>query len=281
MAMCIREQCASRRHNPWASREHPAAGDHSVIREHSAARDYSAVREHSAAGESAEARSGRAVPGWAVIGAALSPLLLTGGYLIADVFQPPSYTPIRETVSAMAGQAGTDRWIMTGALFLVGACHLVTAAGLTRVRAPARFLLVVAGLSSIGIATSPEPVHGSTPRHLAWVALGAVIIAVWPAFTARRGPRRPLILGVYGSAAATAVFVALLGWLVIETRDGSLLGLAERLTSSVQTTWPFIVAVALRRSPDPAAGPARTGAAPAPRGPVRSRSATSVGTTDD
>jgi len=42
--------------------------------------------------------------------------------------------------------------------------------------------------------------------------------------------------------------VALLGCLLAETRDGSVLGLAERLTSSIQTCWPFITAVALRRA---------------------------------
>ena len=64
------------------------------------------------------------------------------------------------------------------------------------------------------------------------------------------------VLSVYGSAAVTAVFVALLGWLLAETRDGSVLGLAERLTSSIQTCWPFIIAVALRRTrrPVPAIG---------------------------
>jgi hypothetical protein len=46
---------------------------------------------------------------------------------------------------------------------------------------PARILLIIAGVSSIGIATSPEPVSGSTPQHLAWTSLGAVMIAVWPA----------------------------------------------------------------------------------------------------
>jgi hypothetical protein len=51
-----------------------------------------------------------------------------------------------------------------------------------------------------------------------------------------------------------AEIAALLGWLLAETRDGSVLGLAERLTSSIQTCWPFIVAIALRRSG------ARTGA---------------------
>jgi hypothetical protein len=74
------------------------------------------------------------------------------------------------------------------------------------------------------------------------------------AFAARRARPRPLILSVYGSAAVTAVFMTLLAWLVAETRDGSVLGLAERLTSSIQTCWPFITAVTLlrtRRSPDP------------------------------
>jgi hypothetical protein len=33
---------------------------------------------------------------------------------------------------------------MTGGIFLVGCCYLVTAAGLTGARAPARALLVVA-----------------------------------------------------------------------------------------------------------------------------------------
>jgi hypothetical protein len=119
---------------------------------------------------------------------------------------------------------------------------------MTGIRTSARALLAVAGLAGIGIAASPEPSRGATPQHLAWTVLGAVTITVWPAFTARRAAPRPLILSAYGSAAVTAVFVALLGWLLAETRDGSALGLAERLTSSIQTCWPFIIALTLRRS---------------------------------
>jgi hypothetical protein len=159
---------------------------------------------------------------------------------------------------------------MTGALFLVGGCQLLTAVGLTGVRLPARVLLAVTGLSSIGIAASPEPARGSTPQHVAWTALGAVAIAVWPAFVARRAPSRPLILSSYGSAAVTVVFLVLLGWLVIQTQGGADLGLAERLTTSAETCWPFVVAVALRRI-IPASSNTSTG----PRGDVvicRSRS---------
>ena len=199
-------------------------------------------------------RSSPAVRPWAIVSAGLAPVLLTGAYLMAGLLQPASYSPVRETISAMAGQAGTDRWVMTGGIVLTGGCYLVTGAGLTGVRASARALLIVAGVAGLGIAASPEPARGATPRHLAWTVLGAVTIAVWPAFAARRAAPR-LILSGYGSAAVTAVFVALLGWLLAETRDGSVLGLAERLTSSTQTCWPFIVAVTLRRTRRPAAGP--------------------------
>src|SRR5260370_10737805 len=202
------------------------------------------------------ARSSRTAQQWAIISAGLAPVLLTGGYLVAGALQPASYSPMRTTISAMAGQAGTDRWIMTGGIFLVAGCYLVTAAGLTGIRASARALLIVAGLAGIGIAASPDPARGATPQHLAWTTLGAVTIAVWPAFAARRAAPRPLILSVCGSAAVTAVFVALLGWLLAETRDGSVLGLAERLTSSIQTCWPVIVALTLRRTRRPRPGPA-------------------------
>jgi Protein of unknown function (DUF998) len=189
----------------------------------------------------------RTIPRWALISAGLTPILLTGGWLVAGTLQPASYNPIRDTVSVMAGHGGTDRWVMTGALLLVGGCHLVTAAGLGAIRVPARILLILAGLSSIGIAACPEPVVGSTPQHLAWTSFGAVIITVWPAFVARSGTPQPLIVSRPGAAVVTVVFLTLLCWLVIETQGGSYLGMAERLTSSVQTSWPFVVAVVLWR----------------------------------
>jgi hypothetical membrane protein len=191
---------------------------------------------------------------WPIISAGLAPILLTGAYLMAGILQPSSYSPVRTTISAMAGQAGTDRWVMTGGIFLVGCCYLVTAAGLTGVRMSARALLAVAGVAGIGIAASPEPARGAAPRHLAWTVLGAVPITVWPAFAARRAAPRPLILSVYGSATVTVVFLAQLGWLLAETRGGSVLGLAERLTISIQTCWPFVIAVALHRTRRPRPG---------------------------
>src|SRR4029077_1308568 len=94
---------------------------------------------------------------WAIISAGLAPILLTGAYLMAGILQPASYSPVRSTISAMAGQAGTDRWVMTGGIVLTVGSYFITAAGLTGVRASARALLIVARLAGIGIAASPEP----------------------------------------------------------------------------------------------------------------------------
>jgi hypothetical protein len=181
----------------------------------------------------------------AVVSSALSPLLLLAGWLIADAVQPARYSPVRQTVSVLAGHGGTDRWIMTAALVAVGCCHLVTVAGLGCLSPSARSVLGVAGLAALGVAACPEPAHGSTSPHLAWTALGAVALAVWPAFVGMSG--RSGVLGRPVSAIATVVFLVLLGWLVAQTRHGTVLGLAERLSCGVQTCWPFVVVVAARR----------------------------------
>ena len=195
--------------------------------------------------------TGRGVPLWAVASAGLSPIVLIGGWLVSGAVQPASYNPVRQTISVLAGQGGTDRWFMTGALFLVGGCYLVTAAGLSLMRWPSRVLLVIAGLSSIGIATSPEPPGGPTPVHLAWTVIGGITIAIWPTVAGWSAPPEAPVLRAKASAIVTALFVVLLGWVVIQTQGGSDLGLAERLASSVQTSWPFVVAVLLRRSTIP------------------------------
>jgi hypothetical protein len=133
----------------------------------------------------------------------------------------PSWAASSLTINQRAATASALTMIMTGGILLVAGCYLVTAADLTGARASARGLLTVAGLAGISIATSPEPASGSTPQHLAWTVLGAVTIAVWPAFAARRTGPRPRVLSVYGSAAVTAVFVGLLGRLVIETQGAA------------------------------------------------------------
>src|SRR5260370_38785486 len=108
-------------------------------------------------------RSSPAARAWAIISAGLAPILLTGAYLMAGSLQPASYSPVRTTISAMAGQAGTDRWVMTGGIVLTGGCYLVPAAGLTGVRASARALLPVAGPRGPSLRPPPPPPPPAAP----------------------------------------------------------------------------------------------------------------------
>jgi hypothetical membrane protein len=194
-------------------------------------------------------RAGPSVPGWAVGTALLTPVVLVGGWLIAGALQPASYSPMRQTMSALAGQSGTDRWVMTAALLLVGSCQIATGAGLSAVRMPARILLILTGLSTLGIAATPEPATGPTPRHLAFAVSCVVTTVVWPVLVARRAPAQSRILSVYGCATVTVIFAGLSCWLLIAARDGgSDLGMVERLTAAVQSLFPLVVALALRKT---------------------------------
>src|SRR5580698_7067873 len=147
---------------------------------------------------------------WAAVSTALTPLVMTGGWLVAEALQPPSYSPLHDSISGLAALGATDRWIVTSALFLVGVCYFVTAACLPGQRAPSRIVLLIAGLSGIGIAVSPQPVQGTNPQHRIWTSVGAVAITIWPAFTVSRAPSPPLILRARAVAAVTAVSLVLL-----------------------------------------------------------------------
>jgi len=179
----------------------------------------------------------------------LAPVVLVGGWLAAGALQPASYSPMRQTMSVLAGHAGASPWVMTAALLVVGSCQIATGAGLAGVRVPARILLILTGLSTLGIAASPEPASGPTPRHLVFAVSCAVTTAVWPALVAGRAPGRSRILSAGSCATVTLAFAGLSCWLLIAARYGAgNLGLAERLTSAVQGLFPLVVALALRQN---------------------------------
>jgi hypothetical membrane protein len=207
-------------------------------------------------------RGGEPVPGWAVVTALLAPAGLVAGWLIAGVLQPASYSPMHQTISVLAGHSGTDPWVMTTALLLVGTCQVATGAGLTAARPAARILLILTGLSTLGIAATPEPASGPTSRHLAFAVSCVVTTAIWPLLVARRAPEQSWVLGIYSCAAAAVLFAGLSCWLLIAAQnDSGDLGMVERLTSAVQGFPPFVVALALRSSMrQPASEPGTSGA---------------------
>jgi hypothetical protein len=197
------------------------------------------------------------VPAWTVVSATLCPVALVGGWLVAGALQPTSYNPMQQTMSVLAGQPGTDPWIMTGALFVVGTTQFVTAAGLHAVGMPARGLLVATGLCTFGVASTPEPMAGPTPLHLAFAASCVFTTAIWPIFVGRRPSVPSWAVNYHVCAAVTGFFAVLSGWVVFASFGGGDLGLAERVTSTALGLFPLIVILSLRRATgsEPGAAP--------------------------
>ncbi|MFF5172957.1 DUF998 domain-containing protein [Micromonospora sp. NPDC000089] len=225
----------------------------------------------------------RPVPRWALVSAALAPILLIGGWMLAAARQPGGFDQVSGTISALAARDAADRWVMTLALAGLGLCHCVTAAGLRPVRSPGRLLLALGGIATIAVAASPLPSGGgSSTAHgvAAAVAFGA--LALWPALAgpARRpaGTAAPASPGTTtgsspgpGAAgrgraaghALAALLLILVGWFVVElTGGGGWIGLTERLTAGAEAVAPLLVVAVLSRPDRPAAGGSP---APAPR----------------
>ncbi len=167
---------------------------------------------------------------------------MISSWLMAAALQPATYSPVRQSVSVLAGHGGRDRWLVTGALFVAAGLYLLTALSLVELPFRARLGSFAVALCAVGIALSPQPVHGSTDRHVAFTVIGAFTIAIWPLLAFRRSAPDSSPTGLRTACIAAVVFLALLVWTLIEAQHGAHLGLSERISSGIQECWPGIVA---------------------------------------
>jgi hypothetical membrane protein len=186
------------------------------------------------------------IPWWALGSAGTAPVLLVGGWTLAQARQPPGYSPVRDTISALAAYGATDRWIMTSALAGLGACHVMTAAGLRPARRAGRVMLAGGGLATVLVATFPQPAHGNSVAHTVAATVAFTALSAWPALASRRRILAPLLTR-RTSAAASAVMLGLVVWFALELHGGQR-GLAERAAAGAQALWPLAVVVTTRRA---------------------------------
>lgn len=168
---------------------------------------------------------------------AAAPVLLIGGWLLAESRQPPAFDPFRDAISDLAAIGATDRAIMTAALAGTGLAHLITAFGLTDAGRAARALIALGGVATILVAVFPLPEQGSSPAHTTVATTAFLALAIWPFVSG--GVRRPI------SLAAGAVLLGLVAWFGVTLQTGGPLGLAERTAAAAQAFWPFAVALSI------------------------------------
>jgi len=199
----------------------------------------------------------RVVPWWGVVSSAAAPVLMVSGWTVAAGLQH-SFDPVAQTVSALAAPGAVDRWVMTLAFLVVGACDFVTGLALRPARAPGRLILMTGAVAGLLVAASPEQPGTNFPLpHMIWAAIGCAALVAWPAGAWRRGPSVPWGLRPAVSAGAVVVLLALLAWFAAELITGSgQAGLAERAFGAGQSLWPLAVVASCRGAARTAPGPA-------------------------
>jgi len=186
------------------------------------------------------------VPWWGVISAAAAPVLLVAGCTVAAALQPQSFNSLAGTISALAEQGAADRWVMTTAFAVAGACEVVTGLALRPAAVPGRLILMAAGFSGLLVAANPEHAGGSL-THALWAAAGFAALVAWPAGAWRRGLPVPWGLRPAVSACAAGVLLTLLAWFLVELlTGGGQAGLAERVMGVAQAGWPLAVVLSCR-----------------------------------
>lgn len=184
----------------------------------------------------------RGVPWWGVVWPAAAPVLLIGGWTVAAGLQPRSFNPVADTISALAAEDASDRWVMTFALLGLGACYVMTALAPRPAALPGRLLLALGGAATILVAANPEPAGSGSLPHRVWAAAAFIALAVWPAVSLGRGLCMPWGLQPAVCVSVTAMMAGLLVWFYVDLSIGSRdLGLAERVLAGVEAVWPLAV----------------------------------------
>ena len=186
----------------------------------------------------------RSLPARAAWGSTLlAPIALIGGWTLAASRQPPGYDATRDTISALAAQGASDRWLMTTGFVALGACHIVTALAFREAAPAGRVVLAAGGALTIGVAIAAEPSAAHVP-----VATGSfVALAAWAALAGVPSRRA----GVAASGALGVLLVVLAA-----TLDSRWTGLTERVAAGGEVLWP-LTALAMTRLRPRSAAPAR------------------------
>jgi hypothetical membrane protein len=176
-----------------------------------------------------------------------APILLVAGFTIAASHQQAPYNSWVDTISALAAPTATHSWIMTAALYALGLCHIITAFALRPAASLGRLILAFGGIATLGVAMFPTNATIKPTSHMVAAGLAFGALTVWPVFARQRRHAEAALLHPRICWAATAALGSLVLWFVIElAREGSHVGLAERVVAVAQALWPMLVTNSLR-----------------------------------
>lgn len=180
----------------------------------------------------------------APLSAATAAIALIGGWTLAAAIQPTDVDAVHVSISSLAAVQTPHRGIMTTALAVTGAAHLVTAWALgPAARLRGRLALGLAGVATLAVAALPLPSSNESSRsHVAAAGAAFALLAIWPLLAARPDGAPPL-RPRQARAATVVLGLLVLSLPVASATDLWAFGALERVCAAALVLWPLIVSV--------------------------------------
>jgi hypothetical membrane protein len=153
------------------------------------------------------------------------------------------YDPIVQTISELASPESPVRYLQSSFFILGALIDIVVALRFTVIARPARVLIFLGGLATIGLTIFPTPLVGVSEPHRVFATISFVIFSVWPVFGMRFTREWPTIVRPLASIAGTLILGAIaFGFLGIWTNpEIHTAGLWERVVTTSQAIYPALV----------------------------------------
>ena len=155
----------------------------------------------------------------------------------------PGYDPITQTISELASPESPVRYLQSSFFILGALIDIVVAWKFTVLAKPARVLIFLGGLATIGLTIYPTPLIGVSEPHRVFATLSFVIFSVWPVFGMRFTREWPPIVRPLASIVATLALGAIaIGFLSVWTNpEIQTAGFWERVVTTSQAIYPALV----------------------------------------
>ena len=121
----------------------------------------------------------------------------------------PGYDPVVQTISELASPESPVRYLQSSFFILGALIDIVVALRFTVLAKPARVLIFLGGLATIGLTIFPTPLVGVSEPHRVFATISFVIFSIWPVFGMRLGREWPPIVRPLASIVATLVLGAI------------------------------------------------------------------------
>jgi hypothetical membrane protein len=155
----------------------------------------------------------------------------------------PGYDPITQTISELASPESPVRYLQSSFFILGALIDIVVALRFTVIAKPARVLIFLGGLATIGLTVFPTPLVGISEHHRVFATISFVIFSVWPVFGMRFSRDWPPIVRPLASIVGTLILGAIaFGFLAIWTNpEIQTAGFWERAVTTSQAIYPALV----------------------------------------